>query len=968
MSKTTTVRTSASLTVAVVLIVTGVLQAGYALQFDGSDDKVVVPRSVSLEPTQELTVECWAKASVASQIYARLVRKSGNSAAGYLLAWQQTGSVVQLRLDNLGGSQSIIVPDPAPNSTYNNQWHHFAGTYSALTGMGRLYVDGILVAQQPGAGNLTHVVSDLFIGNGQASNESFKGLIDEVKIWNVARTAQQICLDMRAPAAGNEAGLVGYWPFDEGTGQVAHDLTGNLNHGSLGVNTAVGTDDPVWVQSDIYTPLSDMDTDGLCDACDNCPAVANADQADQDGDGVGDLCDNCLTIYNPTQGDNDHDGIGNACDVEPYLNYSNFNSVAGLKLVGTATQTSGHIQLTSTDSYTAGGVWYKDKQRVSEGFTTQFQFQIRYPDADGLAFVIQDQDLSALGGPGYGIGYANGSSGTGVRRSLAVEFDIWDNGTTTDAPATPHISIQSNGTQANDYQYSYSLGFVGPLTSLMDGAIHKARIKYAGRTLSVFLDNLTSPILTIKVDLEQLLGLTNGTAWVGFTASVGGRSSYFDLLSWSFNQCNQGTDSDGDGVANSCDNCLTVPNPDQADNDSDGQGDACDPDDDNDGVTDRSDNCPFKANADQADKDHDGVGDACDNCPLVANPDQLDSDGDGLGDACDAVFNVPVTNGSFEIGQDPSSSLQLAAGSTAITGWTVSRGTIDYIGTYWTAANGSRSIDLDGNIAGGVAQTIITVPGAWYSVIFDLAGNPDSAENKTIRIEAAGQSADFTFNTTGRTRTSMGWASHAMQFHAVSASTTIEFYSLGGTTAGRGPALDNVRIVGVPAGPDTDMDGAADAVDNCPTVINPDQKDSDGDGVGDACDNCPSAANPPTRRTWTTTDWAMCAIRLKENGQPPPSSAESVPARTGRSPCPAATCRCSSSASGHPLPRLTSSTPPGQQHHLHGQPQLSFRNSPGQATRTATTPAASPMTASVCTSPAIATSRRATSTTHHVPA
>ncbi|MCC6547427.1 thrombospondin type 3 repeat-containing protein [Candidatus Sumerlaeota bacterium] len=107
-------------------------------------------------------------------------------------------------------------------------------------------------------------------------------------------------------------------------------------------------------------------------------------------------------------------------------------------------------------------------------------------------------------------------------------------------------------------------------------------------------------------------------------------------------------DQDLDGVADEVDNCPFTPNPDQADADSDGQGDACTGDKDSDGVIDAFDNCPAIPNPLQEDSDGDGIGDVCDsdrdgdgipnatdNCPTFPNPDQADSDGDGVGDACD---------------------------------------------------------------------------------------------------------------------------------------------------------------------------------------------------------------------------------------------------------------------------------------------------------------------------------------------
>jgi Tol biopolymer transport system component len=82
------------------------------------------------------------------------------------------------------------------------------------------------------------------------------------------------------------------------------------------------------------------------------------------------------------------------------------------------------------------------------------------------------------------------------------------------------------------------------------------------------------------------------------------------------------TDTDGDGVPDSEDNCPNDFNDQQEDADGDGVGDVCD-------------NCPSDDNPDQLNGDDDSVGDACDNCPKNTNDSQADIDGDGRGTACD---------------------------------------------------------------------------------------------------------------------------------------------------------------------------------------------------------------------------------------------------------------------------------------------------------------------------------------------
>ncbi|KAJ8045394.1 Thrombospondin-1 [Holothuria leucospilota] len=99
-------------------------------------------------------------------------------------------------------------------------------------------------------------------------------------------------------------------------------------------------------------------------------------------------------------------------------------------------------------------------------------------------------------------------------------------------------------------------------------------------------------------------------------------------------------DSDGDEVGDACDNCVFEMNGNQDDIDNDGKGDICDEDMDDDGFLNEFDNCPTVANANQIDWDVDGLGDLCDNCPFIANPDQLDSDADGVGDECDTNGDI----------------------------------------------------------------------------------------------------------------------------------------------------------------------------------------------------------------------------------------------------------------------------------------------------------------------------------------
>jgi choice-of-anchor C domain-containing protein len=158
-----------------------------------------------------------------------------------------------------------------------------------------------------------------------------------------------------------------------------------------------------------------------------------------------------------------------------------------------------------------------------------------------------------------------------------------------------------------------------------------------------------------------------------------------------------------------------------------------------------------------------------------------------------------LINGSFELGTDPGAYMTLNPGATDITGWTIT-GQLDYIGTYWQASDGSRSLDLSGLSAGSIQQDIDTIIGYTYIVNFDMAGNPDGDPTiKQLVVEAVGVDAQaFDFDITGHTKSDMGWQTMQWSFVANAATTTLKFTSLVGDT-GWGPALDNVSITAIPA-------------------------------------------------------------------------------------------------------------------------------------------------------------------------
>jgi hypothetical protein len=193
-----------------------------------------------------------------------------------------------------------------------DRWTHVAAVWDGSTM--RIYVDGI---EEPDAVPYSGVISypgsyETWLGSSRTPGNSFRGEIEEMRIWSVARSAEQ--LQQGATCAFHDgpppASLVGWWRFEGG----AQDGSSYGNHG-----TAISPAHFRLAEGAFEACATlDSDSDGITDDLDNCIHVANPTQGDADADGLGDACDGCPTLFGPWQYDSDRDGIADACDVCPF--------------------------------------------------------------------------------------------------------------------------------------------------------------------------------------------------------------------------------------------------------------------------------------------------------------------------------------------------------------------------------------------------------------------------------------------------------------------------------------------------------------------------------------------------------------------------------------------------------------------------------------------------------------------------
>jgi hypothetical protein len=210
------------------------------------------------------------------------------------------------------------------------------------------------------------------------------------------------------------------------------------------------------------------------------------------------------------------------------INFPNgFSSSAGLSLKGSAVVTNNLLQLTlATAPASAAAMWFTTPVNIN-AFTTDFNFQLLSPKADGFTFAIQNVGISAIGPNGSGLGYgASHPGGTpGIGRSVAIKFDLYNN----NGESPDSTGVYTNGASPTVPASDMTASGV----KLNSGHVMHAHITYDGTNLTLVLtDTVTAASFTqtTAVNIPSIVG--SGTAYAGFTAGTGGLTMTADILSW----------------------------------------------------------------------------------------------------------------------------------------------------------------------------------------------------------------------------------------------------------------------------------------------------------------------------------------------------------------------------------------------------------------------------------------------------
>ena len=309
----------------------------HSINFDGQNDFVIIPDNAALDLTNNYTLEAWIFPESFSWLAGIISKYQTSAANGYMLRLTSQAPYTGLGFDEKITNTGVLSA---------NQWHHIAAVND--NGQRRLYINGSLTSISGSALSVIPNSDPIRLGSDYSSRY-FDGRIDEVRIWNIARNLEEIISSMDSSLTGQENGLLAYYNFDEGSGIILNDLTGNGHNG-----TVVGG---LWSSGySLSGLLGDINFDEILNVYDAVMLVAimlgneNGNEyqvyaCDTNRDDIIDLQDVVMLIHSGVSGTD-----------APRVEYNDTDSVGSYSTIGVQQATNNYTGIVEwdQDSYAGG--------------------------------------------------------------------------------------------------------------------------------------------------------------------------------------------------------------------------------------------------------------------------------------------------------------------------------------------------------------------------------------------------------------------------------------------------------------------------------------------------------------------------------------------------------------------------------------------------------------------------------------
>jgi len=199
----------------------------YSLSFDGEDDYVLIAEASSYIQNSDASLMGWFKINDFDGLNPLFGFRNYPDDYCSMYAVMGTNGTIETMV--YGNLQSF-------NSGHDaNQWYHLAMVFNSQTETFNTYVNGELGSSIATPSSIFDCRDiDLLIGGMQIGNfETLNGSIDDVSLWDVSLTQDDIQAHMNTELSGDETGLAGYWNFNEGEGSILTDLSDNRIDGDI---------------------------------------------------------------------------------------------------------------------------------------------------------------------------------------------------------------------------------------------------------------------------------------------------------------------------------------------------------------------------------------------------------------------------------------------------------------------------------------------------------------------------------------------------------------------------------------------------------------------------------------------------------------------------------------------------------------------------------------------------------------